>query len=106
MVHAPVSCSEHVRSALCPGPKNEGSSLFPDQTSSKSFKTDFVSFVRARHPRMFSTTLYEFVEDEQLYKSMGDKEEMDLNEHMNFISHVCVASVKQPPLISKTHQTC
>ena len=40
---------------------------------------------------MFSTSLYEFVEDEQLCKSMGDKEEMDINEHMNFISHVCVA---------------
>lgn len=27
---------------------------------------------------------------------------MDMNEHMNFISHVCVASVKHPPFISKT----
>ena len=43
---------------------------------------------------MFSTTLYEFVEEEQLCKSMGDEEEMDMNEHMNFISYVCVASVQ------------
>ena len=49
-------------------------------------------FVRINHSGMFSTTLYEFVEDEQLCKSMGDEEEMDMNEHMNFISHVCVAS--------------
>lgn len=48
--------------------------------------------------------LYELVEVGQLYKSMENKK-MDMNEHMNFISHVWVASVKQLPFVSKTQQT-
>lgn len=67
-----------------------------------------MSFVRKSHPGMFSFLLHSMnlLRMGNSINQWKTRKRMDMNEHMNFISYICVVFVKYQSFVSKICQTC